>query len=214
MNTTKRIALLGIIMLTVTAITATASAYTLVMDAAELDRDGNELALPGVLPIIDNRAGTETLTDVWFEIHFTGQTDRFGGWTWDDPANPWYGLFDTGLSTQYVNGRYWRMGTIHDERNGRFGPVFSGFLNPDFSDDDGGVFLLNQIPAGILWASTKFLGPDVVFFHSPAEGALEVNGETIAVSDDDRRPQLVVPEPATLTLLAAAGCAGLLRRKD
>jgi len=69
------------------------AATTVWMDAAEMDRYGNTFdGFAAVRSVVDNRLGTEDLTNVRFQVAIhAGELGGIGGWLWTNPDNPWYG---------------------------------------------------------------------------------------------------------------------------
>lgn len=184
---------------------ATAGADVL-MDAAELDRNGAALEFASVRPVVDNAKGLTDMTGVRFRINYTGTLGGIGGYAWDDPANPWYGA-PGGRGSQVVGGKRYTQGIVFYPQTDQWGAHFSVDPTPaDPTDWENNYELSDVVPAGVRWDRPVklmgWLGSEIKLFHSPAEGVLTADGSDTIFYDDNRLPQTAVPEPATLILLA------------
>lgn len=203
----------------------------LVMDAAEVDLEGNPLPAPIVLPIYDNRDSLVDATGVSFQIGYTGTVYGLIGLQMDE--YPWQATYPQGGGYRQTLGtREYTLGMYLDTRTATWGPAMRAHLladDPEYRPFEEGNEIYPDpvswdmkynwrelaqgvVPAGIIWyMGVKLAGENIVLFHSPAEGQFADGDGSHAVFDADRSPQLaLVPEPSALVALLA-GC--LLRRK-
>ncbi len=200
------------------------AAPVMYLDAAEYDVDGNKFDnYAAIRPRIDNRLGTEDLTNVSFrvEIHSGSQTG-WGGWHWDTPGNPWLGAPDMLQGKQILDNVSYRAG--YSQSGEIWQPLFrcerlvghpdyvapwpmpgGGFINENLFDISG------TIPAGLLWDFYAKIIGDVELF-STAEGELASDQITEILYDTDPLPQTAIPEPATMVVFGI-GAMGLLARR-
>ena len=178
-----------------------------VFDAAELDGQGQPLEWPALRMVVDNREGTEPLSNVRFHPEVMG--DWTGGFYWsaDDPDNPFYGAPQSEAEF-LVDGIKYSRGWVVYPPTREWAPGFTADPTPDDNTDpenDWDIF--DEVPAGLWWTlEMAVTGTDVHLFASPAEGDLTIDGATTTYYDTDRMPQSV-PEPAALAVLLVGFCA-------
>lgn len=176
--------------------------------AATLELDCYEEAGhdPGVLAVVDNREGTESVMVESFAPIKSG-TIQNTYWYNNEPDYPWDGIYehegwqvigDLWYGIGYVSyfrtePQYWQPGvTTYDPETGEMSELPWG-----------------EVPAGVLWAVPLGIEGDVTLFQSPAAGDFTVDGETTRLYDDD--PAATLPEPTTAVLMLAG--AFLWRRR-
>jgi hypothetical protein len=216
-------------LLIVLCLSSLTSGAELIMDAAELDLQGNPLPHPCVLPIYDNSGSAVDATGVSFTVAYSG--DCIGGGGLNDSENPWVSTYPTIVGGFIRDNRRWHVGTQTALGN-VWSPVYTYFRlegDPEYQPFVDGLYpgltesdwhdIFNKVqlpagtvPAGFVWYHPrKLLGENVRLFHSPAEGTFTDDAGAHAVFDADRMPQLA-PEPGTVALLAL-GAGTLIRRR-
>jgi len=204
----------------------------IVMDAADMDKEGNVLEFPAVRLVVDNSGGATPLT----EVRFTVTPHSTIGWSfnpirtedslaWDSPENPWATMNEPPNEVIVGTSRYSLGILIYQDneynRNLGIANTIEPFIveyylpghpnyNPEWSPGDNSQLLGNIIPAkvtfDVAYQITSMYGRPELF--STAEGSLKVDGVTVSLSDGDPLPQLaMVPEAMTMSHLLAGGMA-------
>jgi hypothetical protein len=191
-----------------------------IMDAAEVYADGTEMeGFAAVRTVIDNSEGAAPLTGVSFgvTVHNGATLYDISGWGPADSANPWFGAISQETFVIVGNVAYLQCIVLHGLEN-RWGPAWMRYPVVDGVVDGSNPImppLSDMVPQGMVWDIAMKLpsgdGGRVELF-STAEGTLTTSTGTITLFDTDRRPQTAIPEPATLSLLAA-GLFALVRSR-
>ncbi len=185
-------------------------AASLVMDAAELGLNGQPFDRSWALWAYDNRQGATDAWGVTFDMTVYGtvtnwDTTFIGDSIWENAGYPGY--------LQIVDGKSYNPACVSTQRTGIWAPAFTVDPTPDqpYSGDEYDIS--GYVPAGVCWGfAAWWQGVDVTLFHSPAQATFTDASGTTTIYDSDRRPQLAIPEPATLSLLVVGSVALLKRR--